>query len=56
MNLFDLPEGVRFVAAETLSQIIAINLYDRDSTFKRADFITQAFIRIYGNESSFNLN
>ncbi|MBQ0955947.1 hypothetical protein [Serratia symbiotica] len=56
MNLFDLPEGVQVVAAETLSQIIAMNLYDRDNTLERADFIAQAFIRMYEDESSFNLN
>ncbi|WP_226020006.1 hypothetical protein [Serratia symbiotica] len=53
MNLFDLPEGVQVVAAETLSQIIAMNLYDRDSVLvlERADFIAQAFLEMYKHDS-----
>ncbi|QLH61627.1 hypothetical protein [Serratia symbiotica] len=51
MNLFDLPEGVQVVAAETLSQIIAMNLYDRDNSLERADFIAQAFLEMYKHDS-----
>lgn len=58
MNLFDLPEGVQVVAAETLSQIIAMNLYDRDSVLvlERADFIAQAFLEMYKHDSDDAIN
>lgn len=39
MNLFDFPEGVQVVAAETLSKIIEMNLYDRGNTLERAGVI-----------------
>ncbi|MBF1995620.1 hypothetical protein HW114_08995 [Serratia symbiotica] len=51
MNLIDLPEAVQVVAAETLSQIIAMNLYDEDNTLERADFIAQAFLEMYKHDS-----
>ncbi|MBF1995208.1 hypothetical protein [Serratia symbiotica] len=50
MKLSDLPEGVQVVAAETLSQIIAMNVYDEDNTLERADFITKAFLALYQRE------
>lgn len=56
MNLFDLPEGVQVVAAETLSQIIAMNLYDRDNALERADFIAQAFLEMYKHDSDDAIN
>ncbi|CDG47866.1 hypothetical protein [Serratia symbiotica] len=56
MNLIDLPEAVQVVAAETLSQIIAMNLYDRDNTLERADFIAQAFLEMYKHDSDDAIN
>nr|CDS57603.1 hypothetical protein SYMBAF_220015 [Serratia symbiotica] len=50
MKLSDLPEGVQVVAAETLSQIIAMNVYDEDNTLERADFIAKAFLALYQRE------